>query len=341
VRSIEDTASAIAAPMSPDIAAEQARPITALAPEPNIAATQPAPETAAATAEVTPAQVMPAELSAAEVTPAPPAPAPAVSAVAANPSIADALSERRPLSAFAAPPSVEDAFRPHLEVDNFIWPAAVSTLLERAGQGLTSFAAQLTAQAAAGEKVLALSGPRRKGGFTTVALAIARQVAACGGRAVIVDADFEKPDVARCLGIAASAGWEQVLRGELPLEDVLITSLQDRVAIVPCQPPSAATSSAPFDPLRANLSLGMLRDHYDVVLVDGGPLIAADSGLASLVRAARFDGCYLVRDARPQAAGAMTDAVRVARELGLRIFGAVENFSNLVPQSAGGHRTAT
>ncbi len=249
------------------------------------------------------------------------------------------MTPTRPLSAFATPAVVEDEFNPHIQVEKFVWPAAVTALVERGGLGLANFALQLTLQAIAGEKVLAFAGSRRGEGRTSVALAIARHVAACGGRAVVVDADIEKPDLARCLGVQTEFGWDFVLRGEMALDEVLITSQADRMAIVPWRQRIQA-DVLPFHPLRASLSLAMLRNYYDLVLVDGGPLYESGrpNGLASLVQAAHFDGCYLIADSR--APGSTTTAQRVARGLGLRTFGVVENFSLLAQETTGSRRAA-
>jgi Mrp family chromosome partitioning ATPase len=265
----------------------------------------------------------------------------AAPASAADGAKAGSSTERRPLSDFVRQLPVEDAFRPHLEVDYFIWPTAVSALVERSGPALGSFAAQLMAQAGTGEKVLALSGGGRGEGRTSVILAVARQIAERGGRVVIVDADFEKPDLARYLGLAPEFGWDGVLQGELPLEEVLVTSLRDRVAIVPWHQ-RLSPGVLPFHPLRASISLGMLREHYDLVLVDGGPLLSdrKPNGLASLVQAAHFDGSYLISDCRPQAAGTLAEPLRMARNIGLRVFGAIENFSSLAHEASQQSRTA-
>lgn len=237
-------------------------------------------------------------------------------------------NERLPLSAFVREVVPEDEFRPHLEVEHFLWPSAVRAILERGGPDTASFATQLLARAQAGEKVLAITGGGRGEGRTSVALGLARTIAAAGGRVVLVDADFERPDLARSLGVAPEFGWDHVLQGELPLDDVLITSLGDHLAMVPWHQ-RLAGSVLPFHPLRANVSLGLLREHYDLVLVDGGPLAGGQrpAGLASLVHAARFDGCYLIHDCRPQAASSLAAAVRAARSAGLRVCGAIENFS--------------
>lgn len=236
--------------------------------------------------------------------------------------------ERLPLSAFVRPDALLDDFRPHLEVDQFVWPSAVRAILDRGGQGIASFGAQLLTLAGLGEKVLVITGGCRGEGRTSVTLAMARTVAEAGGRVVVVDADVERPELAHSLRVAPEFGWDHVLHGELPLEDVLITSLGDRLAIVPWH--QSLTGGVPaFHPLRASVSLGLLREHYDLVLVDGGPLLggARPDPLASLLRAARFDGGYLIRDCRPQAAGALATAVRIARAAGLRVLGAIENFS--------------
>ena len=309
--------------------------------------------------EIQPAIVAAAEIAAASDHPPVPATAATVDAAHANQTVAhdavatdsikihqthdslpasdtsdtiDLLGETdlRPLSTFTAHLHVQDAFQPHLEIEQFLWPLAVTGLTDRSGLALTNFATQLTTQAAAGEKVLVLTGGRREQGRTTIAATVARQVAACGGRPVIVDADCAKPDLARKLGVAADFGWDHVLRGELALDEVLITSLHDRVAIVPWVDPYVGAESL-FHPVRAGVHLTMLREHYDLVLIDVGPLTEATSmHLAALTQATRLDGCYVIGEGRPGGAAPLADAVRLARGLGLRVFGQLENYSPLI-----------
>ena len=179
--------------------------------------------------------------------------------VAEEPAIPAAESKPMlPLSAFTVTNNTEDEFRPSLEVDRFAWPDSVSRLLDRSEPEIESFAEQLAGRAYRGERVFSLVGMHREVGCTTAMLAIARQVSKRRLRTAVVDAKFSGPVLAARLGVAAASGWEQVSNGSLPIEEIIVASVEDGVSLVPLDA-SASASELSFGTLHVSVMFGVLR----------------------------------------------------------------------------------
>ena len=184
-------------------------------------------------------------------------------------------------AATAAPttaPTTAPTWRPMLEVDHFVWPRICQQLHTVAVRQMEELADALLAAAGKDHKVLAVGGVRAGDGATTMLLCAGRLLARRGFRVLLADAAFADPQVARQLGMLPQAGWEDVLAGRLPLEEVIIESTADRLAVLPTVPPpsgdrgrNAAGDLAGKEAALA-ASLDVLAQHYDFVLVDVGPL---------------------------------------------------------------------
>jgi Mrp family chromosome partitioning ATPase len=231
-----------------------------------------------------------------------------------------------PLSSFN-PRLVGEVVRPQLEVDRFAWPEVCGLLLGRVEAEFIRLAEELAARAAHSNQVVAWTGCQRGEGRTTSLLCMAQRLAAAGRKCVLVDADFSRPELARRLGISAQVGWEEVVAGAAQLTDVLIGSLEDRLALLPrrqrvaagTHPGAGAASAAMFD---------LLREAFDVVLLDVGPMAgeAELADMASCAAAANVGGAYLVFDSRNITTSEMTATADQLREVGIEVWGAIENF---------------
>ena len=210
----------------------------------------------------------------------------------------------------------EDELRPLLEVDTFAWSRVSTKLSLAAGVQLDRLADALAARIAEGRKVVGLAGCRRRQGCTTLLLCAARRLAARGLKVVMVDADFDHPKLARRLGLLPEAGWEEVLAGGLPLAEVLIESLEDRVALLPLPGPLSTESGLP-DPAA---SLDLLRRHYDLVLVDLGE-VGAEAAARNWI-----DAVVLVHDVRSTPRAELVRATRRLQAAGQVELGVAENF---------------
>jgi Mrp family chromosome partitioning ATPase len=210
----------------------------------------------------------------------------------------------------------EDELQPLLEVDAFAWSKVSTKLSLAAGVQLDRLADALAAGIAEGRKVVGLAGCRRRQGCTTLLLCAARRLAARGLKVVMVDADFDHPKLARRLGLLPESGWEEVLAGELPLAEVLIESLEDRVALLPLPAPLSTESGLPAPAA----SLDPLRRHYDLVLVDLGE-VGAEAAARNWI-----DAVVLVHDVRSTPRAELVRATRRLQAAGQVELGVAENF---------------
>ncbi|MBN1855232.1 MAG: hypothetical protein JW829_21045 [Pirellulales bacterium] len=180
--------------------------------------------------------------------------------------------ERRPLSEFAHR-AIDPGFRPLFEVDGFIWPDMCRQILEIAGDALNSLAKHVLITTEAGHSVVGMTADQSGTGCTTILLCLARQLAMLGARVALVDASFTHPALGERLGLAIEHGWDHVLRGQVPLAEAMIASQKDRMVLLPL--------ASPMDPemesdviwnIQAAIGIGVLREHYDVTLMDLGSM---------------------------------------------------------------------
>jgi protein-tyrosine kinase len=169
------------------------------------------------------------------------------------------------------------AFEPALQVDSFAWPSGCARLGLDAAEQIGQLAAALRTASVQGQRVVAITGCHRGDGCTTLLLCAARRLAEQDLRVVLVDADFDNPLLARRLGLLPEFGWEAVLAGHSPLDEVAIDSVQDRLAIVPLCGSLPAAADADDRPT----PLSVLGEHSHLGLVDLGPFgdhVAGGSG---------------------------------------------------------------
>ncbi|MGE3408360.1 MAG: AAA family ATPase [Pirellulales bacterium] len=259
-----------------------------------------AKETALPAAEAPPQLVEPLKPHAPAITPQP---APVVVAPPPPASIPAPLNEQPVLSSVQAKEEVFSRLRPLFEVDRLPWPQICQSL-GRAAEGELSLAAdEVLARSRRGEKMILVTSQRRGEGRTTMTLCLARQLAARNLRVALVDADFAKGQLVRQLKLLPQAGWEQVLRGEIALDEALVESMEDRLVVLPLQGPvtdwQLLTGTA-----HLTRSLEQMRDEYDIVLVDAAPLEDDSQGLARLIGATRFQSAIVVQDVRAETSAA-------------------------------------
>ncbi|PWJ56058.1 capsular exopolysaccharide family [Quadrisphaera granulorum] len=162
------------------------------------------------------------------------------------------------------------------------------------------------ATAASGARSVVVTSSLEGEGKSTTAINLALTMAGAGIRVVLVDADLRRPMVATYLGLEGAAGLTTVLVGQASLDDVLQPwgdfeglSVLTSGGVPPN--PSELLASDHMTKL-----LHELEQRFDVVLLDGAPLLAVtDSAVLSEV----VGGALLVvgsgRARRPQVARAL------------------------------------
>lgn len=110
-------------------------------------------------------------------------------------------------------------------------------------------------------------------GKTTVALSMAAMAAQSGQRVILVDADFWKNGAGAALGIHSGAGLAELLEGKAELAEAIVADLASGADVILAGTFSRASLLAWVGNLPKLLDV--LRDRYDVVVVDAPPILAA------------------------------------------------------------------
>lgn len=242
--------------------------------------------------------------------------------------------DRRPLSAWSPRTSVVATFQPAVEVDTYIYSETCERLV-------TSFAPSwhgaIDAALGAvdrGQSMLGVTGVAPGSGCTTTVICLGRLLARQGLRIAWVDGDFHSPQLARELGLAVEAGWEQVLDGRTPLAECAVASLDEPIVLLPLLQGGAAASSK-IDNVQASVAASVLRYHFDVVLFDLGALsVASQADAASrMARQCRIDGVVVVGEGPALSSGGLWQLQRTAPQLGEAYLGDIVNFSTHMRQT--------
>lgn len=124
--------------------------------------------------------------------------------------------------------------------------------------------------------------------FTACSLALT--LADAGKRVILVDADLRRPQICTYLGLTENGGLTSVLADKAGLEDVLVTSKNRMLSVLPCGPippnPSELLGSA-----RMIALLEQLKERADMIVIDSPPLLpVVDAAILSHIS----DGALLV-----------------------------------------------
>jgi polysaccharide biosynthesis transport protein len=187
-----------------------------------------------------------------------------------------------------------------------------------------------------GRKVFALTGLARGEGRTTLALTLARRLAAGGAKVLLVDADFEAPQLGAQIGLLIDQGWDIASADGAPLWDTMVESLTDRLTVMPLAQRSAASAtgrtamtgsahvwtSTPTAPRWEDL-----RPHFDMILVDAGPVASSIGQASSLPLAvSSADAAIVAFDCRSGSQAQLTVVQRKLLDAGVFPLGVAETF---------------
>ncbi|QDT00698.1 tyrosine-protein kinase family protein [Adhaeretor mobilis] len=248
-------------------------------------------------------------------------------------------TERKPLSSFAPQPStVEARFQPGLEVDAFAWSPVCDELTSSGAPHWQQLHETLAVATDQGRTVVGIAGTSEGVGCTTLLLSVARTLTTAGKSIAIVDGNFSSPGLASQLGLEVDLGWENVLSGETPLAEATVASINDGITLLPLVR-GGLRAAAQLDSIHTSVTAGVLRYHYDLVLVDLGSLSnVQQAGFAeTIARQCRLDAALL---ATPDAAATIANAGQLDRltpSIAAVTLGTLENqATSSIPLAAAG-----
>jgi Mrp family chromosome partitioning ATPase len=256
-----------------------------------------------------------------------PARAPSLELPAASLAPRSPATESQPLR--LETPARPQEFKPAWQVDAFTWPRVCRRLIARAAEELDRLADALLAANHQGQKVLAMGGCSRGEGATTLLLCAARRLAERGIKPVLVDADLARPRLAKRLGVQPQFGWDETTDAEGHwLDQAIVEATANNLALLPVREPPAECGRPAGDPSRLAACLGVLRSHYDLVLVDPGPLMESKllDGFGSGTPAGMIDAVVLVRNEGITSESQLTAYAGQLATAGVAVAGVVDNF---------------
>ncbi|MEZ6153591.1 MAG: polysaccharide biosynthesis tyrosine autokinase [Pirellulaceae bacterium] len=151
-------------------------------------------------------------------------------------------------------------------------------------------------------KVIQVTSPVPGDGKSTLSCNMAVTMAQSGRRVLLIDADLRRPRVAKIFGIDSAIGVAAVVSGKAEIDDAILAGPVPNLSILPGgkRPtnPAEILSSERFKNM-----IDMLRDKFDVIIIDTPPLLAvSDPGAVAGV----VDGVVLTmrlrRNVKPLAA---------------------------------------
>lgn len=201
------------------------------------------------------------------------------------------------------------------EVDQFEVPRVVEELLTRGGL-LSSGGIPLAKIAQEGLQRLVVVSAHPNAGRSTVALGLALAGASAGVRVALIDADFGTPSLVDDLQLEIEFGWPEAVRGGVAITETAIHSIADNVTLFPLLADHPGSRGSADELQRM---LGQLRNHFDLLIVDGPEQVTA-------LPADTFQSAILVRDMRSFDRIALEQAVEDLENLGIQQVGIADNF---------------
>jgi capsular exopolysaccharide synthesis family protein len=128
-------------------------------------------------------------------------------------------------------------------------------------------------------------------GKTVSSMAFAQAAAMDGRRVLLIDADVRRKSLTKYLGITTSTGLMELLRGEVSVEDVIMSGAdRNRPDVLPLSTNDAGTQDCFSGPFFGSL-LQRLKQEFDLIIIDSAPVLVVAE---SLVLASRVDAVVLV-----------------------------------------------
>ncbi|HAY78285.1 MAG TPA: hypothetical protein DCY79_00600 [Planctomycetaceae bacterium] len=210
------------------------------------------------------------------------------------------------------------------EVDQFRWPKVCDDLREH--DLLAGLGSQLANANRDGLRVMAVTGKRQGEGGTTLALCLAQCAALSGLRVGLVDADFEQPNLAEQLGVAAHATWMCAMQGRVPIEEAGVYALRDGITAFPLTP--SATQKGVTQLKQIADWIQEVKQYFDMIILDAGVQTSNAHQLLAVNTAEAIDAVTVVRDMRRTTDAEIEGVVRRVHATGIEAVGIVENFGD-------------
>lgn len=242
---------------------------------------------------------------------------------------------KKPLSAFmarqqaqpATAPTKTTALRAGTTVASFRWPAVCRALAQESGAELKGVADLLLDEVALGRSMFGMMSLFPRGGSTTAAFCLTAELAGRGLRIALVEGSLYTPRLASWLDVVPTAGWQEVLDGNAPLADALVHAVNERLDVL------LLSGKSPVDPMplagspQAMNTAEVLRQRYELVLIDLGAFFDPRSQPVALelARSMGIETAVIVAGPNPVDSRDLATVEERLNHNGCELLGIIEN----------------
>ncbi len=209
--------------------------------------------------------------------------------------------------------------RPAIQLERFAWPSLVSRWMRGCGEQLDGVVDALLRAARTEQRIIGFTSCRPGEGVSSVVLATARRLSQRRCRFAVLEGNWDAPQFAQRLALLGNDGWEAVIEGRRDLPDVMVGADEGRAAVVPAMRAPAGKA----DPARIAETYDVLRQNYEIVLVDLPPRGQGVQCLGPLC-----DSVVLVQHPRQTRLGELQKYADQWPPLGVGVLGVVQNGLN-------------
>jgi exopolysaccharide transport family protein len=170
-------------------------------------------------------------------------------------------------------------------------------------------------------KVVMITSAMDGEGKTTLAVNLALSLAVSGAKTILIEGDLRNPELTRSLCPNAEAGLIEAATGIARLDQVLLTEYASGLSILPCPRPQDTQALTEFVFSESTSALfAVLRQYYDIVVVDTPPIVPLVDGRALAEHA---DAIVLAAGWDQTQQNVLTQAVDLLAPVAARILGVV------------------
>lgn len=184
-------------------------------------------------------------------------------------------------------------------------------------------------------RVVAITSSLPGEGKTTTSMCLARAAAMAGVNTLLIDCDVRRRATSRQFADGVQVGLTDVTAGKASLEDAIVIDALSGAALLPQRLDAediSLTESTHFAEL-----IEVLRDRYDLILLDTPPVLAVDE---SRVIASIADGVVFLVRWRKTAARASEIALRYLNDVHANVLGAALTLIDVREQARSGYSEA-
>lgn len=158
------------------------------------------------------------------------------------------------------------------DVEDFRWPVVTNQMIVSGGQAIDHLAESVFEMLSPSCQRLAITGLTRGEGTSSIAISLARWVAAFGKNVLLVDADVTSTNnLSSQIGLAPTLSWVNAVNQNLPAAEVIIRSQKMNLCVMPLAPTVTRSSWPRFIYDNLGELIDQVRGYFDLVIVDTGP----------------------------------------------------------------------